>query len=430
MNKTSVQTAPNPQPPAAEAAPAPAPRPRLQHPLYRALKSLASLRLTVVLFVLSLLLVFFGTLAQIDSGMWTVVSAYFRSWVVVVPFQLFVRFGQVFFWLPRDLTIPGAFPFPAGHTLGVLLLVNLLAAHSVRFKISWKRSGILLIHAGLIFLMLGEFLTGQFSVEGSMTIDEGSSTNVVEHHRYSELAVVDTSGRTANVETVVPGKLLKKGGTVRHDLLPFDVEVVKYMVNSRLVDLSPSGAEENLATHGSGRVHRAVDKAETSGVDQRQTVEMPSAYLKLTGKDGKELGTYLFSLFLKPQRITVGGKPYEVALRFQRTYKPYSMHLIKFSFDRYKGTQTAKNFSSLVRLQDPDRGQDREVLIRMNEPLFYRGDTLYQQTFDETTEKTTVLQVVRNFWWFMPYWSCGLVAAGMLVHFGISLVTFLRRGVA
>ena len=46
------------------------------------LRALASLRLTVVLFVLSMALVFFGTLAQIDNGIWTVVSAYFRSFFV------------------------------------------------------------------------------------------------------------------------------------------------------------------------------------------------------------------------------------------------------------------------------------------------------------------------------------------------------------
>ena len=63
-------------------------------------KLAASLELTVVLFILSLLLVFFGTLAQIDNGIWTVVGDYFRSAFVWVPLQLLVKFGQVFFGLP------------------------------------------------------------------------------------------------------------------------------------------------------------------------------------------------------------------------------------------------------------------------------------------------------------------------------------------
>src|SRR5262249_54044837 len=135
---------------------------RRKHPLMRALEALASLRLTVALLVLSLLLLFFGTLAQIDAGIWTVTRTYFRSFMVWVPFQALVQFGQVFFppLVPRDFRVGLAFPFPGGWTLGCLLLVNLLAAHALRFRLSWQRSGVLILHSGLILLMLNEFITG------------------------------------------------------------------------------------------------------------------------------------------------------------------------------------------------------------------------------------------------------------------------------
>ena len=81
-------------------------------------------------------LVFAGTLAQIDAGIWSVVHQYFRSYFVWIPFQLFVKFGQKFFEVPSDWTIPGSLPFPAGYTIGFALLFNLLAAHAVRFKLS------------------------------------------------------------------------------------------------------------------------------------------------------------------------------------------------------------------------------------------------------------------------------------------------------
>ena len=45
-------------------------------------------------------------------------------------------------------------------------------------------------------------------------------------------------------------------------------------------------------------------------------------------------------------------------------------------------------------------------------------------------DRGTVLQVVRNPGWLMPYFSCALVSLGMLVHFGIHLVGFLRRRAA
>jgi hypothetical protein len=369
--------------------------------------------------------VFFGTLAQIDSGIWTVVRDYFRSFYVWVPLRLFAQFGGVFFGLPGDLTVRGAFPFPGGWTVGGLLLANLLAAHLTRFRLTWKRSGVLILHAGLVLMMLGELITGLYAIEGNMVIEEGETSNVVIHNRFAELAVVDPSAGDTDTVTVVPGSLLKKGGTVRHDELPFDVRVVRWMVHSHLEKPGPDA--DNPATAGSGKERVAVGTGEVSGVATRQTVDTPSCYLELTGKDGKRLGTYLFSVLLREQAVKVGGKTYEVALRFKQTYKPYSLELLKFRFDRYPGTNTPKNFSSLVRLKDPEYGEDREVLIRMNEPLRHRGETFYQSGWNEKTERGTVLQVVRNPAWQLPYWSCGVVTLGMVLHFGLHLTNFLRR---
>lgn len=70
---------------------------------------------------------------------------------------------------------------------------------------------------------------------------------------------------------------------------------------------------------------------------------------------------------------------------------------------------------------------DREVLIWMNNPLRYAGATFYQADFDQSTELTTVLQVVTNPGWMAPYVACMLVATGMLAHFGMLLVRFSRR---
>jgi hypothetical protein len=78
-------------------------------------------------------------------------------------------------------------------------------------------------------------------------------------------------------------------------------------------------------------------------------------------------------------------------------------------------------------LTDPDRGTDREFLIKMNDPLRYAGETFYQADFDKNTEKGTVLQVVRNPGWLIPYVSCFLVTLGLVIHFGLNLTTFLRR---
>jgi len=88
---------------------------------------LASLRLTVVLFAISIVLVLAGTLAQIDHDIWYVVHNYFRTWFARIDFQVF---------FPRDWEIPGRFYFPGGWLIGAALGTNLVAAHALRFKVA------------------------------------------------------------------------------------------------------------------------------------------------------------------------------------------------------------------------------------------------------------------------------------------------------
>jgi hypothetical protein len=186
----------------------------------------------------------------------------------------------------------------------------------------------------------------------------------------------------------------------------------------------------NPATAGVGLEVVAMPRPESSGASKDEGTNIASAYLSLTARNGQKLGTYLVSVALdNPQPVKVDDRVYQVALRFKRLYKPYSLYLIKFSFDRYEGTSMARNYSSLVRLIDPELNEDREVLIRMNEPLRHRGDAIYQVDFDKRTEKTTVLQVVRNPGWLLPYISCTIVTLGLIIQFLQSLTLFLIRRV-
>src|SRR5262249_60364144 len=131
--------------------------------------------------------------------------------------------------VPESASVGGSFPFPGGWLLGGLLLANLLAAHVVRFKLTWKRSGILLIHAGLVIMMLSELVTGLFAVEATMTIVEGETVGYVDVSREAferspiELAVTDVSAPDFDEVMVIPGSILRKGGRIQNDELPVDV---------------------------------------------------------------------------------------------------------------------------------------------------------------------------------------------------------------
>ncbi len=391
------------------------------------LAPVASLRLTVVLFVLAMILIFAGTIAQKDVGNWAVVNTYFRSLGFMMP-----------------LGIAGIkVPFVGGYTIGGLMIVNLLAAHTVRFKLTWKRAGIVVTHLGLILLILGEVLTGVFSVEWQMQINEGQSSNFAVDIREAELAIVDPAPADHDAVVVVPQSVLARhaegtGGTPISDpRLPFDIQVLKWMPNSALAGLGMADAQlkqNNPATEGFGTIVIAANQPQVTGVEGGQ-VDAPSAYLRLS-KAGEDLGTRLVSLNFEGlsdetrQPVIVDGKTYLIELRFVRDYKPYTLTLIDFTHDKFVGTEIPKNFASEVRLVDPTVGEDRTVTISMNSPLRHRplhsrGETLYQSGYVGDT--TTILQVVRNPSWLLPYIACAMVSLGLIVHFGVMLIKFVER---
>ncbi len=436
MNRTALQKPI--APPSPVVSPSRTPRAKQRLWIKTILTPVASLKLTVAMFVLAIALIFFGTLAQVDEGIFTVLSKYFRTGLAWIPFQALVRFGQVFLGVSPSTQLSGSFPFPGGWLIGGVFLVNLLAAHAVRFKLTWKRTPILVLHSGLVILMVNEFVTGVFAVEGRMTIPANATVNFVEDHRATELAIIDHSKPTSDDVVVIPGSFLRNGALIQHEVLPFDVEIVHYMRNSDY-PRDPMPGTGNVATAGDGLKEVVVERPEVSGTDQEQRVDMPSTYVTFKKKEsGEFLGTYLLSTWWSvwwlpgsehPQQVTLDGKTYDVFLRWKRTYKPYALHLIEFRHDRYMGTDIAKNFSSQVRLLDPSRGEDRETLIYMNHPLRYAGETFYQ-TGVLSGDQGTILQVVRNPGWTLPYIGCAMVAVGLLFHFGLHLTGFLRRRAA
>jgi len=395
------------------------------------LRPIASLKLTVVLMLMSMVLVYTGTIAQVYQGIWQVVDQYFWSSFVYIPLKNFIP-G---FLAPKGFTIPTLFgyeigiPFVGGKLLGFMLLVNLLAAHTVRFKLSWKRSGIWLIHGGLILLLVGEGVTRAFAQEYHMDILEGTSRNYIADHREVELAFFDISDPDTDRVVVVQAKSFKLGKRVSDPRLPVDFEVVSYMENSALLEKPPL---KNLATRGVGLSEWVTETPVVTGTDPDQRVDAPAAYIKLFDREsGESIGVYLTTIHLRTeQRFDAAGKPYKFALRPRRTYLPYTMQLKKFTHDVYEGTEKPKDFRSHLLLSDQETNTQRYIEVYMNTPLRYRGKTYYQSGVQNARDGRltgTILQVVDNPGAVVPYVSCILVSLGMFVHFGINLTQFMRR---
>ena len=369
-----------------------------------------SLKLTIVCLAAGMVLIFAGTLAQVHLGIHEAQQRYFQSWLV---------------WWPAEgsgLRLP---IFPGGHLIGAVLLVNLIAAHAKRFRWTWRKLGIHLTHAGLIIMLAGGLFTDLFAVESHMRLERGDTKNYSEDQRHIELAVIDTTDNDLDQVTAIPEGVLQRSRIIDHWSLPFRIAVRNFYRNSRLQMLREAGdGAQPIANQGPGAMIAVQPVARATAQDERN---VPAAAIEILPRDGGSLGTWLVSDALgAPQTFSCAGRTWMIALRTARYYKPYSVTLQKFTHARYAGTDIPRNFASKVTLIDPERSVDRDVLIYMNHPLRYRGETFYQAGF-EPDDSATILQVVHNPSFLAPYVACVIVAAGLLVQFGFHLVGFARQ---
>src|SRR6516164_8047231 len=212
-------------------------------------KPIASLKLTIICLACALVLITVGTLDQVNIGIFEAQNRYFKSFFLYFP-------------LPgTDLKIPWFF---GGYTIGGILLINLIAAHVARFKFTWKKAGIVVLHSGLILLLIGQLLTSLFQVESQMRLDQGEARNYSESFYHDELAIIDTSA-------------------------PDSVEVAlgDYYPNSALINPSqlPSPDYPDLKL---GPMAVAVPVAKTYKQDERN---MPAASVSVF-QNGKSVGAW------------------------------------------------------------------------------------------------------------------------------------------
>jgi hypothetical protein len=261
-----------------------------------------------------------------------------------------------------------------------------------------------------------------------MRLNEGETKNYAESFSQFELVVVDATDEAFDEVMAIPQQLLGKKSPIQHPKLPFRVVPKSYYPNSSLhmrsaAPVAPGGDAAAQATAGVGDHVTASPLPITHRPNERN---VPSAIVELAGTDAT-IGTYLVSAHLPaPQTFTHAGRTWRIALRVQRAYYPSSLTLLNFTHDRYAGTEIPKNFSSRIRLATPGGQDDREVLIRMNEPLRYAGLTFYQAGF-ENNDLTSILQVVRNPSWLIPYIACAMMTLGLSLQFGLHLVGFIGR---
>ncbi|MEK9657047.1 MAG: cytochrome c biogenesis protein ResB [bacterium] len=350
------------------------------------------------------------TFSQRYYGIHYSVSYFMTSWFITFTAKGFLN--------------ENTFPlFPGGMLVSTLLFINLLVAHFVRFKFQLRKLGIWLTHFSIILLIVGSALTHYLAVESLLYLRKGQPINYSEHSRLTELVIVQPSiDKNSDLIFSIQEKSLTPAAEILIKELPFSIKVLRFYKNSDLRLLTTK--VKNGITQGIGSF---IDIQEKRSLHRDDLRDSSSVEIELIDQNGNSLGTWLLSIDLDGyQRVVINGTPYFLLLRPLRFYTPYMFTLKQFIHEKYLGSTIPKNYESHIDFYDTKRQENRDIRLSMNRPFRYENVTYFQASFGEDDE-LSIIQVVKNRAWRIPYISCFLLAIGLCLQFIISLFMFLRR---
>ncbi|MCP4645726.1 MAG: cytochrome c biogenesis protein ResB [bacterium] len=370
----------------------------------------ASYWLSCMLFLFLLLLTFLGTVEQMNMGLFDVQRKYFASLFLVHDL-----FGAI------PILLPGVY------LLLVLLFVNLICGGIVRARKGWGFAGVLTVHAGIGLLLFGGFVKFQVAESGHLTMFEGDQTAEFQSYYDWEIAIASMPDEGAITEYIIPGANfvhLAAGSraTFTHPSMPLDLTVSGYARNA-----FPNQASSLVA----GDV-RVADGFYLEALEPAKDAEqnIPGAYVEVSEtSSGATRDAILWGQQRFPWCVPIEGANWTVDLRKKRTPIPFTIALKKFTRELHPRTSIPKVFmSEVVKIED---GISQDVTISMNAPLRHKGYTFYQASWGPPNAGPrdrlySTLAVVKDPAERVPLYASLVVTAGLLLHFAIRLVAYLR----
>ncbi len=366
------------------------------------------------LFILTL----FGTLYQVENGLYDAKQTFFNSWF------LWAELGGV------------KFPyFPAGVLSMSVLTINLIVGGLLRIRWSVKNTGVIIIHFGIVFMMAASLGKLTNSVEGHLTLWEGDNPRTQVDERASahfvsytlwEIAIWEVNKEVNSTELLVPDDSFSdlKGTASRKFTspeLPFDLTLKGFVTNARVMPKGPQWQAEGEVIDGFG-ILEMPDSKEA----ERDVAAIHAEVLV----DGTPMKAILAGDQLSPWVIDVEGKRFAIDMRHTRYSMPYEIRLEDFIKEDHPGMTMVKSYRSNVTKTD-EKGKEK-VLIQMNEPLREGGLVLFQSSWGPSTPNYdgplfSVFSVVRNPSDKWPEYAMWVITLGLLITFLRTLYRFTRK---
>lgn len=187
-------------------------------------------------------------------------------------------------------------------------------------------------------------------------------------------------------------KPLKVGQWITHPRLPYRVQIAAFEPRAQITRAA-ARRSDRVREEALRVVGRQADAASETWLGLGDVTELP-----------------------------VGSERLLITYRKMQTTLPFTVALNEFRRQNYPGTQMAKSFEADVTLTDPARDVTIHRIISLNNPLKYRGYSLFQASFIDGPTETTVLAVRND-----P--GVPLVYLGFLIVVGGVVALFWRRPV-
>src|SRR6185369_2940006 len=308
-------------------------------------KLAGSFDVAVICLLLLMVLTFWGTLYQVEYGLYAAQQRMFRTW---------------FF------TFLGFLPFPGAKLVLWVAFINLALAGLFKHTYHWRKLGLLFIHYGLLLLLVSAGFTYHFAQESSLTLAEGEASNVSDDYHEWEIALWR---QTANGDTLtkdgeaLPLRSAKPGETISFNSFPAAFYLEEEFPNCKAM----TGPQKP------GFLPNGFDINELIGIDEASdpAENNPGVILAFTGKPEGKLIVYGGAPTATP--IEVDGKPAFISVRRIKHALPITMQLIDFRKSEHPGTDKARSFESDVAIGHG--GVFKKVNISMNKPYREAGFT-------------------------------------------------------
>ena len=372
----------------------------------RIIKLISNPKIFVFTIIWMMILVFMGTIAQKNIGLFAAQNKYFSSLIL----WLHISDGTV--------NIP-IIPVPGGMLTMTILFINLFSFFLNKKVWKINKVGILITHSGAIILLIGSAITGFFSQEGQMIIEEGKQSNYIQNIYEKEFTIIKNEGRDSLDVINFHENILHANNILTHEKLPFKIKVIDCFINSELI---PSN-ENIIFNKGIAKNVTLIKQKTKKEYNENKT----GIKYELISSDKNINGIYISQIDNNQaiQTININNIKYTLYIRAKRTYMPFNIKLKNFEKIMHPGTEIAKSFSSEIYLHENEISQ--RFMIEMNAPLRHRGYTFYQASFAEQNGKEfTVLAVVKNYGRLFPYIASIIMCIGVLIQMIIRIPGLLK----